>query len=653
MKKILPILALFLASLNLSLAQCNFTGLAPTYCTTDPAAPLTTTATGGSYLGAGMIGNVFNPGVAGPGTHTVTYAICNSNYSVAAGTFSPRTTSGNPVSLSDDAVTGALPIGFTFKFFCVDYTDFYISSNGFIGFSAGMPNGCCTGQLLPSAATPNNLITFSWQDFNPGSLPLITYTTIGTAPNRILIVSYNAVPHFSGGGPQTAQIQIYEQTNVIEIHTTDMQTNGSNHTMGIEDLNGTVAFVVPGRNSTTNWSASNEMWRFTPIPGCVSSQVTTITGSINIVGPDTICAGDPITLTSSGNVSYTWTSPASNLSSINVSPTVTTGYDVMGTNTNGCKSSASKTITVKSLPVINIGTLPQVLCVGKSSTVLTNGAVTYTLNGSTPVSPPFTLNPVTSTNYTITGTNVLGCKSTKTLAITVSTNTLGVTPNTSVCEGESVMLTANNAVTYTWSTGNKFPSIPVTPVTNTTYIIQGTDMYNCVLSNTVSVTVVTKPNVTASASKNPVCKGESAMLMASGATTYTWNGSLGSGQEVTINPLIDVVYGYTVTGTAANGCTNTAYVAVTVSRCTDLEQFAGITTGPRVYPNPAYNEMTVEINSNLVSTIEIVDVSGRVVIALSGKENINKVNVSHLAGGLYYVKVKSQDHTETIKLIKN
>ena len=76
------------------------------------------------------------------------------------GVFAPIdiTTSGTVVSLGDDEVSGAQPIGFSFNYYGSDYTDIFISSNGFITFDSNSANGCCSGGLIPSSGDENNLI---------------------------------------------------------------------------------------------------------------------------------------------------------------------------------------------------------------------------------------------------------------------------------------------------------------------------------------------------------------------------------------------------------------------------------------------------------------------------------------------------------------
>lgn len=195
---------------------------------------------------------------SGPGT---------SNYNISNIPFAPLSTAGTSVTLSDDAVGGPYNIGFTFCFFNNSYTQFYIGSNGWVSFSPGQPTAY-TSAPLPNAAAPVNCIMGPWQDWHPGVGGSVRYQTIGTAPNRILVVSWVSVPMFScTTNLGTFQIVLYEGTNVIESHITSKPScttwAGGTATQGIQNANGTVAIVNPGRNSS-QWVANNESIRYTP-----------------------------------------------------------------------------------------------------------------------------------------------------------------------------------------------------------------------------------------------------------------------------------------------------------------------------------------------------------------------------------------------------
>lgn len=185
------------------------------------------------------------------------------NYTGGGVLYDPIPGTGTSVTLSDDQVSGAIPIGFSFNFYGSAYTNAYISSNGFLSFDASAPNGCCSGQVIPDATAPNNLIAFAWEDLNPSLGGTIRYFTTGSAPNRIFVVNFNAIQHHPGGNPVTAQVQLQEGLGVIEIHTMNMPSDGGNHTMGIENATGFAATYVTGRLAS-NWSTGNEGIQFIP-----------------------------------------------------------------------------------------------------------------------------------------------------------------------------------------------------------------------------------------------------------------------------------------------------------------------------------------------------------------------------------------------------
>lgn len=184
------------------------------------------------------------------------------------GDFSPIdiTATGTIVNLGDDQVSGALPLEFDFAFFGENYQSFYISSNGFITFAADQNNGCCSGQFIPSAGEGvNNFIAFAWEDVNPSAGGTIRYETVGTAPNRTLVMEFDNVPYFGSSDAITSQVQLFEGSNRIEIHSLSVPQNGFT-TQGIENADGTDGLPTPGRNSQP-WSTTNDYVAYLPTVG--------------------------------------------------------------------------------------------------------------------------------------------------------------------------------------------------------------------------------------------------------------------------------------------------------------------------------------------------------------------------------------------------
>ena len=151
--------------------------------------------------------------------------------------------------------------------------------------------------------------------------------------------------------------------------------------------------------------------------------------TITASGATTFCQGGTATLTANsspaGVYSYTWQTGAIT-QGINVASSGS--YTVTAVNSNGCSETSIPTIiTVNALPTISIvetdasGTTvnDNIICVGGSATLTASGGASYLWNTSE-TAASITKTPVTTTSYTVTGTNANGCENTATRAITVN-----------------------------------------------------------------------------------------------------------------------------------------------------------------------------------------------------------------------------------------
>jgi len=139
--------------------------------------------------------------------------------------------------------------------------------------------------------------------------------------------------------------------------------------------------------------------------GCVSSTPATVTV---IVGPPVailaasktkICAGETITLTASGGVTYEWVGLPGNGPTQVVTPLTNTTYSVFALGGNGCKVANPTTISIEVVPAI-VSTLEDVyVCVGDDGILDAGAGPNYTYLWSTG-----------ATTQTIT-TNVVGAYS--------------------------------------------------------------------------------------------------------------------------------------------------------------------------------------------------------------------------------------------------
>jgi hypothetical protein len=586
--KILSFLVIIIWGLKVN-AQCNFTGLNSNYCVNSPTSALSATLPAGTFSGPGMVGSVFSPSLAGPGTHTITYTSNCTTYSVSTGTFAPGVTTGSTVSLSDDQVSSALPIGFTFSFFCTGYTNFYISSNGFITFSANQPNACCAGGSIPSTATPDNFIAYAWTDLHPPSNGSITYTTIGTAPNRTLHVSFNGVNHYCNGNynyPITSQIKLHETTNLIEIHTTTKPAPSCSSsyptTMGIENSGGTAGYAVTGRNAQAAWTATNECVRFTPGVVCSATQTTIVSPStISVVGNNSICVGTTASLTGTGNNTYTWTTTSGTIAttaSITATPTINTTYSVAGTNAFGCVARSAITVTVDNTPTITIVSTNTTggSCPGATLTLTGSGTTTYTWTGPQTITNGVPFGPLSSGIYTVRGSNACGTASAATsISIHPTPNVGAVVSQPTLCSGQTVTFTGTgNATTYTW-TGGAINGTAHAPSVSGSYTVTGKSALGCSNTAVASVTVVQTPVLAPVLSTLSICNGGTANISASGATNYTWLPGNSNNPSIVVSPGSPTTY--TLIKSNAN-CVDTKTINLHVNQAPVIYAVTNIAT---------------------------------------------------------------------------
>ncbi|TND08683.1 MAG: hypothetical protein FD123_1899 [Bacteroidetes bacterium] len=301
--------------------------------------------------------------------------------------------------------------------------------------------------------------------------------------------------------------------------------------------------------------------------------------AVTISGNSSLCTGDSanLTATTSANATfYTWTVPVGltfnsgqNTTSINITGATPGTYTVTCQPVNGTCSLSGPTatfvVTVNALPVVAASSTSATICDGDSSILSVTGAATYTWMPGSLSGTPVTVTPNTTTTYTVTGTDVNGCVDSD--VITVSVNalpTVSASSDSTICNGESVSLSASGAVIYAWNPGSLTGNpVTVSPTSTTTYTVTGTDSSGCSNMATVTITVNALPTIAATAVDSSICVGGSVSLTGTGGTAYAWMPGSLTGSTVTASPTSNTTY--TVTGTDANGCSNTATIDITVN----------------------------------------------------------------------------------------
>jgi hypothetical protein len=108
-------------------------------------------------------------------------------------------------------------------------------------------------------------------------------------------------------------------------------------------------------------------------------------------------------------------------------------------------------------------------------------------------------------------------------------------------------------------------------------------------------------------------------------------------------------YSYT---DGVTGCANTATTSIDVSICIGIENIGKELNGLQVYPNPNAGEFVVELGNGLEKTVEVCDVTGRVILSSVSDNDKVEMNISSLANGVYFVKIQSNNKVEIIKIVK-
>jgi gliding motility-associated-like protein len=286
----------------------------------------------------------------------------------------------------------------------------------------------------------------------------------------------------------------------------------------------------------------------------------------------TVCAGNSTTITAIANggtptYSFNWNT-GSTANNIIVNPTIipVTGYTVTVSDLQGCVKTASIGVTVNSIPSITVSPNNPTICAGKTATINLSGAASFTTIPGNINSSTFTVNPLATTIYTITGSSPFGCIGIRKDTITVvNTPTISSSVNSNtVCFGSSITFSNSGGASYTLSpssfTGN---TINITPTVmgTTIFTVTGAGPFGCINTKTISVTTFSLPLVSITPSLTTICAGQIASLNVSGANTYTW--TTGSSLNViSVTPTVSTPY--SVIGANSFGCQNSANATINV-----------------------------------------------------------------------------------------
>ncbi len=151
--------------------------------------------------------------------------------------------------LTDDNFVGPFPIGFAFPHYNNNFTEFYVSGNGFIGFGATTDYGSRNNTGLPNSTTPNNIIAWCWDDLNIADADNPGGRVVYEVVDGQLVVSFLNYPEYESlvnpGDVITAQVILSADGNVkIQYQTIAPGFDILSCTIGMEDAGGSDGLMV-------------------------------------------------------------------------------------------------------------------------------------------------------------------------------------------------------------------------------------------------------------------------------------------------------------------------------------------------------------------------------------------------------------------------
>lgn len=490
---------------------------------------------------------------------------------------------------SDDQYSGIINIGFPFEFFGNTYTKCVASGNGFITFDTTLayPSGgpWYWGQI------PNqqrNCIFAAFADLYLPNGGKIRYQHFGSPGSRRFIIEWCHLPFFVGspcaGLIATTQIILYEGTNVIEVHTTELPaitppcptaSPDNRVVQGVEDITGAFSFFPVNKDPSgplaANWGntgATNDAARFTPVggPGGITYNIDTIPFSPWIIIDSLSSADLKWYAPDQPNI------PIATGACVTVTPDGSQDFYLVKFNGNaGCENELVNLVdTVHIHYGTAYDTIAATICQGE----------TY---------PFFGKQLYLTGQYDTLFTSEMGCDSFITLLLTVNPLpdvTIHGFKNLELCDGDSVRVALDNpeaSSTYQWSrdgspvAGAVDPEIILHDEGN--YRVTATTDKGCVaVSDNIKLTV--NPNPTAEImpfDNEIICAYDTAALSAVAGANYDYRWSPEKPFRAVAGPegrmVKGIFTGPTLVILTVNneyGCHDSASVMINTKPCCDV-----------------------------------------------------------------------------------
>jgi hypothetical protein len=307
------------------------------------------------------------------------------------------------------------------------------------------------------------------------------------------------------------------------------------------------------------------------VDGCESApfylEIPPIEESVVNIEQDTIiaCPDDPLTLSASGSASnYAWyligtNELLGNDSTLTIIPQDGDLYQVNGMNEAGCPGSDQVYISVPFMPEVTTDN-EGIICPGTTVTISANGGDTYSWSTGDSTST-ISVSPEYTALYYLTVTGD-GCTASFTINIPVSNSpAITISPDESICQGESIALFAGGGESVLWDNGENTSSIIVSPDSTTTYTAFITDANACVHEKSTTITVFPAPDLTIIPDSAGICSGDTVNIIVLEGEDIYWDTIVSPSQTTN----------YTIPGAELFGCQELGMITVEVFPLPDVQ----------------------------------------------------------------------------------